>query len=75
MHYPVVIFLSYAFDPYLPVDAPLSYVALITGTSLLVSVVLYYGVKQSKILSTVFGLKPATAKAATVAPPVDSRGA
>lgn len=75
MHYPVVIFLSYAFDPYLPVDAPLSYVALITCTSLLVSVVLYYGVKRSKILSTVFGLKPATAKAATVAPPVDSRGA
>lgn len=67
MHYPVVIFFSWYADSWLGKAWPLSYVATITLTGLGTSFILYSLVKRSKVLSTVFGLKPATVKPA-VAP-------
>lgn len=67
MHYPVVIFFSWYADSWLGKAWPLSYVATITLTGLCTSFILYSLVKRSKVLSTVFGLKPATVKPA-VAP-------
>ncbi|MEM6160923.1 acyltransferase family protein [Erwinia sp. P6884] len=65
MHYPVVIFFSWFADAWLGKAYSLSYVATITLIGLSCSLLLYFVVKRSKVLSTVFGLKPATAKPAT----------
>lgn len=67
MHYPVVIFFSWFADTWLGKAWSLSYVATITLIGLGTSFILYSLVKRSKVLSSVFGLKPATVKPA-VAP-------
>lgn len=62
MHYPIVISLSYLADAWVARQYSLVYIALITSIGLAVSFALYYMVKRSKVLSAVFGLKPATIK-------------
>ncbi|WP_428943472.1 acyltransferase family protein [Pantoea sp. FN060301] len=64
MHYPVVIFFSWYADTWLGRAFSLSYVATITVIGLGCSLLLYFMVKRSKVLSTIFGLKPATVKPA-----------
>lgn len=62
LHYPIVILFSYLADSWIVKEYSLTYVGLITIIGLSVSFVLYAIVKRSKVLSVLFGLKPAKVK-------------
>ncbi|MGB9096246.1 acyltransferase family protein [Erwinia sp.] len=62
LHYPIVILFSYLADTWIAKEYSLVYVAFITAVGLGISFILYAMVKRNKVLSLLFGLKPATAK-------------
>lgn len=67
MHYPLVISFSWLLDDYVPDSMPVSYVIALTGVGLVLSTVLYMIIKQSSLLSMLFGLKPAKPQVAPAA--------